>query len=104
MSDPLPKAPTIEDYAHAVDAALTLLEVNRVYVLGHHTGGSVGVRMAVDYPERVAAQKFDLWHEREFTCEDVKMLEGLALANIKGAQDLIDLIEKYESVFLKLTC
>ena len=55
MSDPLPKAPTIEDYAHAVDAALTLLEVNRVYVLGHHTGGSVGVRMAVDYPERVAA-------------------------------------------------
>lgn len=54
MSDPLPVEPSIAEYARSIDSALRSLEVGEVFAFGHHTGGSVSVRMAVDYPERVA--------------------------------------------------
>ncbi|WP_123506358.1 alpha/beta fold hydrolase [Frondihabitans sp. PhB188] len=55
MSDPMPTAPELEDYAAVLFAALDQLGVVRVAIVGHHTGSSVGVAMSVADPSRVTA-------------------------------------------------
>lgn len=43
----------IEDYAHTTWQALDRMDVNRVNLLGHHTGSKVAAEMAYQQPERV---------------------------------------------------
>ena len=51
-SPPLAKH-SIEAYAGGALALLDALEVERVHVLGHHTGGVVGLELAAAAPDRV---------------------------------------------------
>ncbi len=56
FSDPLPLAqPTIPDYAAALNALLEKLGIDRALVYGVHTGAVTALRVALDYPNRVAA-------------------------------------------------
>jgi len=52
-SDPTPFVPTVEDWAAVVPAVLDHLGLERVDVLGHHTGGMVATEVALQFPERV---------------------------------------------------
>jgi pimeloyl-ACP methyl ester carboxylesterase len=53
--DPAPKPEAlIEAYAETVLGLLDHLEVPRAVVVGHSLGGAVALRLALDYPERVA--------------------------------------------------
>jgi pimeloyl-ACP methyl ester carboxylesterase len=54
-SEPLPEEPTIERWANALDTAFDLLELERIALVGHHTGGSIAVEIAARRPDRVAA-------------------------------------------------
>lgn len=55
FSDPLPLAqPTIPDYAAALDRLMTTLGVGRAMLYGVHTGAVTGLRLALDFPDRVA--------------------------------------------------
>jgi pimeloyl-ACP methyl ester carboxylesterase len=53
MSDPPPAPPELTDYAASILAAARGLGLDRFAVIGHHTGGSVALTMAVEQPERV---------------------------------------------------
>ncbi|GAA3191117.1 alpha/beta fold hydrolase [Dactylosporangium siamense] len=48
-----PAAATIEDYADGVTALLDALGLDRVHLVGHHTGGVVAVEVAARWPDRV---------------------------------------------------
>jgi len=52
-SDPTPFVPTVEDWAAAAPAVLDHLGLDKVDVLGHHTGGMVATEVALQFPERV---------------------------------------------------
>jgi pimeloyl-ACP methyl ester carboxylesterase len=52
-SDPTPFVPTIEDWATVIPAVLDHLGLDRVDVLGHHTGAMVATEVALQFPERV---------------------------------------------------
>ena len=52
-SDPTPFVPTVEDWAAVVPAVLDHLGMERVHVLGHHTGGMVATEVALQFPDRV---------------------------------------------------
>ena len=52
-SDPTPFVPTVSDWAEAVPAVLDHLGIEKVDVLGHHTGGMVATEVAILFPERV---------------------------------------------------
>ena len=52
-SDPTPFVPTVEDWAAAIPAVLDHLGLDKVHVLGHHTGGMVATEVALQFPERV---------------------------------------------------
>jgi len=52
-SDPTPFVPTIEDWAEVVPAVLDHLGLDKVDVLGHHTGSLVATEVALQFPERV---------------------------------------------------
>jgi pimeloyl-ACP methyl ester carboxylesterase len=54
-SAPLPAPQRIEDYARGAIALLDALDVDRVRVLGHHTGGAVAVEIAATMPDRIGA-------------------------------------------------
>jgi pimeloyl-ACP methyl ester carboxylesterase len=51
----LPGDPTIERWAQALSAGLDRLDLHRVAVVGHHTGGVIAVELAAQRPERIAA-------------------------------------------------
>jgi haloalkane dehalogenase len=53
MSDPPAAPPDLAYYARRVADAATALGLERYGVVGHHTGGSVALQLAIDYPERV---------------------------------------------------
>ena len=54
-SDPLPLAqPEIPDYAAAVAALLDALGIGRAMVYGVHTGAVTALRLALDFPDKVA--------------------------------------------------
>jgi pimeloyl-ACP methyl ester carboxylesterase len=70
-SDPLPIAePEIPDFAAALDKLLSALGIERALVYGVHTGAVTAMRLALDFPQRVAGlvcdgyARFDL-EERE---------------------------------------
>jgi pimeloyl-ACP methyl ester carboxylesterase len=46
---------SIERWAEVAVSLLDALGINRVSVVGHHTGGYVAVEMAASWPERIAA-------------------------------------------------
>jgi pimeloyl-ACP methyl ester carboxylesterase len=48
-----PWKPSIEGYAGAVRGVLEALELERVSLVGHHTGGVVAIEVAASWPERV---------------------------------------------------
>lgn len=47
------KEGSIEQYARGVIRFLDAMSINRVSIVGHHTGGVIAVEVAVSYPERV---------------------------------------------------
>ena len=52
-SDRVPGRPTVEDYAQAACDALDACGIDRVVVVGHHTGAVIAVEMAAAWPERI---------------------------------------------------
>lgn len=54
-SDPLGGTASIEAYANAGLIVADALDIDRFHVLGHHTGGVVGIALAATTPERVAS-------------------------------------------------
>jgi pimeloyl-ACP methyl ester carboxylesterase len=57
LSDPLPgpAEPEMADYARTVGAVAAALGLSRVCVVGHHTGATVALQLAVDLPDVVSA-------------------------------------------------
>jgi pimeloyl-ACP methyl ester carboxylesterase len=53
-SDPPPALPTIHDYALAMIDLLDALDLDRVDLMGYHTGSKIAVETALTAPERVA--------------------------------------------------
>lgn len=58
-SAPLGDSPTIEDYADAVAANLSALDVDRCHLYGLQTGAQVALEVGVRHPERVAGLVLD---------------------------------------------
>lgn len=54
-SAPAPPGATIGDYADGVLALLDALGLDRVHLVGHHTGGVTAVEVAARWPDRIAA-------------------------------------------------
>jgi pimeloyl-ACP methyl ester carboxylesterase len=54
-SPPFPAAATLDPYADRVDRLAELESIDRAAVVGHSLGGLVGLRLAVNYPQRVEA-------------------------------------------------
>jgi pimeloyl-ACP methyl ester carboxylesterase len=52
-SDPTPFVPTVEDWAAIVPAVLDHTGLDKVDVLGHHTGSLVATEVALQFPDRV---------------------------------------------------
>lgn len=52
-SDRFAGRPTVADYAQAMRDVLDVLGIERVIVVGHHTGAVIAVEMAAAHPERV---------------------------------------------------
>ncbi len=59
MSDPPAAAPELSDYAEAVTGVVDVLELQKVDLIGHHTGASVALQMASQAPTRV--RRLALW-------------------------------------------
>ena len=58
-SDPLPPGQaSIENWAKAAHELLDALGIERVAVVGHHTGASIAIEIAAAYPAQVAALMF----------------------------------------------
>jgi pimeloyl-ACP methyl ester carboxylesterase len=55
LSDPPPGLLSIADYAAVAHEFITALEITSVCVLGHHTGATLALEMAVAYPDTVSA-------------------------------------------------
>jgi len=47
------KKGSIEEYARGVIGFLDAMSIDRVSIVGHHTGGVIAVEVAASYPERV---------------------------------------------------
>lgn len=52
-SDPAPEGYLVEDYARTVISFLDALGIDKISVLGHHMGASIGIELAAMYPERI---------------------------------------------------
>jgi pimeloyl-ACP methyl ester carboxylesterase len=52
-SDRVPGRPDIADYAEAARDVLDAFGIDRVIVVGHHTGAVIAVEMAAAWPERI---------------------------------------------------
>jgi pimeloyl-ACP methyl ester carboxylesterase len=55
MSDPAPGQPTIGDLAENLVPVLDALKVQKVIVVGHHTGSLIAASFAAHHPDRVVA-------------------------------------------------
>lgn len=55
LSDPPPQAPGPDGYAAALAETLDALGVEQAAVFGHHTGATVALQFAADFPERTTA-------------------------------------------------
>ena len=55
MSDPFSSPPSLAEYASAIADGLKAIGLNHVALVGHHTGASVGLQLAVDRPQLVRA-------------------------------------------------
>ena len=53
MSDPPPAPPDLSYYARRIADAATSVGLDRFDVIGHHTGCSVGLTLAVEHPDQV---------------------------------------------------
>ncbi len=75
-SDPLPMAqPTIPDFAAALANVIDALGLQKMMVYGVHTGAVIGMRLALDYPQHVAALVCD-GYARFNTAERQQLLDG----------------------------
>lgn len=54
-SAPPPWTPSIERWARVAMELLDALGIERVHVVGHHTGGVIAVELATSFPQRVGA-------------------------------------------------
>ena len=54
-SDPPPKGITIPEYADNLVAALDYFKLDKVIVVGHHTGSTIAASFAVRHPDRVSS-------------------------------------------------
>ena len=54
-SDPLPGNTDIADYARAIQALVSALEISPCAAFGHHTGAAIAVQLAHDYPDAITA-------------------------------------------------
>src|SRR5208283_3406419 len=55
MSDPLRREPDLGTYGNVICSAVQALDVDSAFFLGHHTGGSIALMIAVQAPETVKA-------------------------------------------------
>jgi pimeloyl-ACP methyl ester carboxylesterase len=55
MSDPPPGQPTIQDLSENLVPVLNFLKVDKVIIVGHHTGSLLAAAFAAHHPKRVAA-------------------------------------------------
>jgi len=55
MSDPAPGQPTIKDFADNLVSVLDDLHIQKVIVVGHHTGSLIAASFAAHHPDRVVA-------------------------------------------------
>lgn len=53
MSDPAPEEYSIENYARYVICFMDALGISKANIVGTHTGASIAVEIAVQYPQRV---------------------------------------------------
>ena len=54
-SAPPPEPPSIAGYAERLALFLDALGLDRVVLVGNHTGGAIAIQLAVDHPERIPA-------------------------------------------------
>ena len=54
-STPFPAAATLDPYADRLDRLAELEAMEHAGVVGHSLGGLVGLRLAVNFPQRVKA-------------------------------------------------
>jgi pimeloyl-ACP methyl ester carboxylesterase len=54
MSDPPLTGPDLAYYARRINGAASSMGLERFGLVGHHTGGSIAIRLALDYPDRVS--------------------------------------------------
>jgi pimeloyl-ACP methyl ester carboxylesterase len=54
-STPLPEEPSIERWASALATSLDALRLERIALVGHHTGGVIALELAAQRPDRVIA-------------------------------------------------
>jgi pimeloyl-ACP methyl ester carboxylesterase len=55
MSDPPPGQPTIRDLAENLIPVLDYLKIDKVVVVGHHTGSMLAASLAAHHPDRIVA-------------------------------------------------
>jgi pimeloyl-ACP methyl ester carboxylesterase len=106
-----PWPPTIERWAATAVSVLDVLGLDRVSVVGHHTGAAIGMEVAAGYPERVerlvlSAPPF-VDDERRLNAEQdppvdcvERRLDGSHLGELWSQRapfypDTIDLLERY---------
>ena len=53
MSDDPPRYYEITDYARSVVSFLDALGIEKTSIVGHHTGSTIAIDIAVSYPQRV---------------------------------------------------
>ncbi len=114
-SDPLPQGQaSIENWAKAAHQLLVALNIERVAVVGHHTGASIAIEIAASYSEQVAALVLSASphvdaarrteakaHKRAVVDEVTPRMDGGHLAELWSMRqsfyppDRIDLLERF---------
>ena len=117
-SDPPPEPLTIAGYAERLTLFLDSLGLERVALVGSHTGGSIAIQIAVDLPERVhslvvlgcplydreeAQDKLQTYLERFTLSPDGAHLEWLwnRYQRIWGADSPVELLHLAATEFLR---
>lgn len=68
MSDLPPQQPTIPEFADNLVSVLNQLQLEKVVIVGHHTGASIACAFAANYRDRAAAivmHGAPLWDKEE---------------------------------------
>lgn len=106
LSDALPFAPTIADFAVAVPAVLYHAGAASVHLLGHHTGVQIAAEAAVRYPKSILSAA--LYGVPVFSANEAERLwqqivpgqiEAAIHHPVKAGRNLSDYIQRIETLF-----